>query len=662
MLAWRFTQGMLLAGLIVGSAQATPVTAVFGDQAGTLWAPAAPTAVTDRSTIVIGFQVGTGASAKRYSTGANDSLMPTVPAFTPAQFQALAPDSILTPTSGSPLIGKGTAFPIDPKPPTPPPLAPLITDGVQGLELATAVFNLPAQTLRFRVGLPASPDLTTPAMLVTQVGDTSKPDVYQFVNSVGTVVGHPVSIIVSPTGIARINWQFYRVDGSNAAHAPGTITGVGPRAVRLASFTLADFGITAANAGTVASFEQSLSGESDVAFVAYNKGLVMVHGPDMAIDLSGLTNAPLVQAQSYYGTFTCQNRGTGGASAAAMPATNCTVSTLPAGLAVSGCSIDTAAPPPPWTAGQTLPAGATVTCAVSGTPTALGTTAVNGSTSGANLTTINGTPVTTPDTDPSNNSAMLALTVSAAPLADMRVDSVNLPAGTVGQPYNGSFACGNHGAGAASAGTCAPAGLPSWATADCTPKPPAALASGAVINCTVTGTPDAKGSSSVIVRTSAAQESDTTNNEGSATLVIGGTPNVMIDLSGLPTTGTVNQPYTGHFSCTNQGTADATGTVCNATLAPWMALGACTLSPSSSAWTSPSDIPGGQTVTCQVTGTPTQTGPSTINGTGGTNTATTTVTVAGAALPVPTLGQWALMLLAGLLAAFGLHRSSRRAH
>ena len=162
------------------------------------------------------------------------------------------------------------------------------------------------------------------------------------------------------------------------------------------------------------------------------------------------------------------------------------------------------------------------------------------------------------------------------------------------------------------------------------------------------------------MRTGATQESDITNNEGTATLVVGGTPDVTIDLSGLPTTGTVNQPYTGHFSCTNQGTADATGTVCSATLAPWMTLGACTLSPASNAWTSPGDIPEGQTVTCEVSGTPTQAGLSPVTGTGGTNTATTTVTVAGVAVPVPTLGQWGLVLLAGLLAAFGLRGSGRR--
>ena len=40
--------------------------------------------------------------------------------------------------------------------------------------------------------------------------------------------------------------------------------------------------------------------------------------------------------------------------------------------------------------------------------------------------------------------------------------------------------------------------------------------------------------------------------------------------------------------------------------------------------------------------------------------ATTTVTVAGVAVPVPTLGQWGLVLLAGLLAAFGLRGSGRR--
>ena len=66
-------------------------------------------------------------------------------------------------------------------------------------------------------------------------------------------------------------------------------------------------------------------------------------------------------------------------------------------------------------------------------------------------------------------------------------------------------------------------------------------------------------------------------------------------------------------------------------------------------------------MTCAVSGTPTQAGTSNLTGTGGTSTATGTVTVSAAAAlaPMPTMAEWALALMAGLLAALGLAGTRR---
>lgn len=627
-----------LLALASTTAFSAPVTAVFGvDQNGTAWQSPLGTVsqTTSDSVMVTGFTVN-GAT---YSTGVNDGLLPAG-SFQPALFRALMPVHI-DKTAAYPLIGVARNL-TPPVANSNPPLAPYLTDGTRGLELSTALFNAVPQNLDFPVTLSASAlAITAPFILSTQMGAPGTLDVYNFVDSNGNTVGNDVKVVFN-RGIGTINWQFRLPSGTAS-----TLWPPGARAIQMAAFTLADFGLTTTNIGSVVAFRQRLNGASDPAFVAYNETVVTVAAPDMTIDLSGLP-APALNTP-YAGSYACRNQG----PADATTATSCTVSSLPDGLSVGACTIDTAVPPANWSAGQPVPSGRTVTCAVTGTPITAGqSVVVQGRTDGSSAAAV--------DSHPENNSATLSLTVGAAPLADMQIDNIDLPAGTIGQPYNGSFVCRNHGPGVAAAATCAPTGLPGWAQPVCTPNPPATLAAGAAISCTVTGTPDAKGSTPVTVRTGATQESDITNNEGTATLVVGGTPDVTIDLSGLPTTGTVNQPYTGHFSCTNQGTADATATVCSATLAPWMTLGACTLSPASNAWTSPSDIPEGQTVTCEVSGTPTQAGLSPVTGTGGTNTATTTVTVAGVAVPVPTLGQWGLVLLAGLLAAFGLRGSGRR--
>ena len=65
-------------------------------------------------------------------------------------------------------------------------------------------------------------------------------------------------------------------------------------------------------------------------------------------------------------------------------------------------------------------------------------------------------------------------------------------------------------------------------------------------------------------------------------------------------------------------------------------------------------------MTCPVTGTPTQPGDTTANGTGGSSTGTRDITIRAAAVaPVPTLTQWGQMLMAALLAALGLAGARR---
>ena len=123
--------------------------------------------------------------------------------------------------------------------------------------------------------------------------------------------------------------------------------------------------------------------------------------------------------------------------------------------------------------------------------------------------------------------------------------------------------------------------------------------------------------------------------------------NLVAGTSGLPTAATLGVPYSGTFTCSNVATASATGDATNATcditnLPPGLSVSGCSISPSNTSWTEPSTIPSGQTVTCNVTGTPTTVGSSTAtltaNASNNSNsTSNVAVTTIATQKPAPTI-------------------------
>jgi uncharacterized repeat protein (TIGR01451 family)/fimbrial isopeptide formation D2 family protein len=339
--------------------------------------------------------------------------------------------------------------------------------------------------------------------------------------------------------------------------------------------------------------------------------------PDMSVSLSGLPTTAQVGV-AYTGSFTCSNVG----SADAVSGTTCSVSGLPSGLTVTGCTINTT-PSVAWTAGNAVPVGKVVTCTVSGTPTATGTSSVSGST-GA-----------TGDTNLNNDSATTSIAVSAAATApDLRVSLAGLPTtGQVGTAYSGTFTCTNIGTADATAGTtCTVTGLPSgvtvgscsinttpsvsWSGGDSVPV-------GKVVTCTVSGTPTASGSSTVDGATSATGDSNSSNNTASTTVAISAaatSPDMKVLLTGLSTSALVGAPYSSTYTCTNIGSADATaGTSCSVSGLPaGLTVTGCVINTTpATSWTTGSTVTVGQVVTCTVAGTPTTAGTTSVNGSTG---------------------------------------------
>ena len=152
-----------------------------------------------------------------------------------------------------------------------------LRDGSNGLDLSTAIFNIPTQSLSFLVNVladinPTCIDDNIPDIIVTQVGAPSANfDVFKFTDALGNTVGVQKDVnfsSVTPSGTAL--WNFYYA--GNCPHNYNTGSGFSgtSRDTRILTFKLSDFGITQDNYKSAVKFVQVLSGDSDVAFSAYS--------------------------------------------------------------------------------------------------------------------------------------------------------------------------------------------------------------------------------------------------------------------------------------------------------------------------------------------------------------------------------------------------------
>lgn len=151
-------------------------------------------------------------------------------------------------------------------------IARYLNDGTKGLDLGTCVANLPAGNVTFMINniRPSNIGDGIPDIVVTQVADYSGTnDKYSLVDVNGNVIGQTKEIIFNNVP-AIANWtaDFYEAS-SNPMTLSAGFTNT-DRPMRLWAADLADFGITQANYSSVKNFRITLSGNSDVAFVAYN--------------------------------------------------------------------------------------------------------------------------------------------------------------------------------------------------------------------------------------------------------------------------------------------------------------------------------------------------------------------------------------------------------
>ncbi len=216
----------------------------------------------------------------RYSTGVNNALLTTNSlTYTAGSYKALPISSFsMVPSSGT-YVGFGQLYDgvaTGGSTPAPPNNIPFyLTDGINGLNLGTAIYNLPAGNMIYDVGVfdIARIGDGIPDIIITQMGEinTTAIDTFKFVNPSGVTVGNPIALTFAGADTLGIcDNDFYGASTNPMTFTSSFYPNNTKRAIRLYAFEISDFGLTAGDFATIDKFIHRTSGQSDPAFVAYN--------------------------------------------------------------------------------------------------------------------------------------------------------------------------------------------------------------------------------------------------------------------------------------------------------------------------------------------------------------------------------------------------------
>lgn len=252
----------------------TPVTRIYTDHNGFLMSSTSSIqSPSPSSQNLLAFQTG----STIWSTGVNDAILTAnlVP-FIPLDVKAMP--ATASGGNASALIGIGQSFggytgSNGCAPSVSPPFggntSNYLTDGPNGLDISTGIFNI-GGTIKYTVSAINSSSIGDgiPDIIITQIGDINAGiwDQFRFKDASDNIVGNQVVVNFSGVNpVMRPLWKFYNLN-TLACGASST----GQRATRVLAFEFSDLGITSANYANVTQFEHILTPNTDVAFIAYN--------------------------------------------------------------------------------------------------------------------------------------------------------------------------------------------------------------------------------------------------------------------------------------------------------------------------------------------------------------------------------------------------------
>ena len=262
-----------------------PVSRIYSDYAGFWDSETSAVTKPDNSHNLLAFTWDPDGAGplpeKTFSTGVNNGILSTKGvSFTAGSYIALPAYTIPTPNSdtyigvGQMYGGAGNVSPL----PVNNNLVQYLSDGVQGLDLGTALFNITSGSsisLNTLGIVPSSIGDNVPDLIFTQVGtinNTTLPDTFRFVNQAGQNVGTPYVVSFSSVPvIGNACWKFYNANTNPPTYNANTSNSC-TRVIRVLAADWSEFGITSSNYSQAVQLIQTFSGSSDLAFIgAYNE-------------------------------------------------------------------------------------------------------------------------------------------------------------------------------------------------------------------------------------------------------------------------------------------------------------------------------------------------------------------------------------------------------